>query len=113
MPLFAPSVILKSTLKSKSLYLSTVTISPPAVDSCPPEANTESSPSLISQPPVGNLSNLAPLQPFADSPSNNNFQPPLISLSVKLFFVIIGLIVVALLYFETSSVIIFTFFQIT
>ena len=89
MPLFAPSVILNSNFKSKSLYNSVVTISPPAVDSDPPEAKTDSTPSLISQPDLGNSSNLAPLQPFVVFPSQSIFQPCFVSSIVKLFFVII------------------------
>jgi len=78
-PLLAPSVILKSTFKTKFLYLRAVTISPPLADSAPPLFITFRIPFSISQPFVGKVENLAPLQPSVVLPSHNNVQPSLAS----------------------------------
>ena len=79
MPLLAPSVILKSTLRIKFLYLRVVTISPPLVDSPPSLFCTFNKPSSIVHPLLGNSERRAPLQPSVVLPSHSSFHPSSIS----------------------------------
>ena len=74
MPLFAPLVILKSTSNSKLLYFLSVTISPPFLDSAPPDDKTFKTPSSITQPLDGKDVNLAPLHPSVVFPSHKKLQ---------------------------------------
>ena len=78
-PLFAPSVILKSTVRMKFLYLRVVTISPPLADSAPPLFITFRIPSSIFHPFSGKAFNFAPLQPLLVLPSQSRAQPSLAS----------------------------------
>lgn len=82
-PLFAPSVILKSTFSIKFLYLRIVTISPPFVDSPPPLFSTFKIPLSITQPLDGKVLIRAPFHPSVVLPSHNNFHPSLVSCSVN------------------------------
>ena len=79
-PLFAPSVILKSTFRIKFLYLRVVTISPPLADSAPSLFITFKSPFSIFQPFAGKVESLAPLHPSVVLPSHNRFHPSFASL---------------------------------
>src|SRR5690606_23967888 len=85
-PLLAPGVILNSSSSSKLPNLSLVTMSPPFLDSPPPDSNTVSTPSLLSQPAAGKSLNFAPFHPLAVLPSHNRRQPFLVSLGVNSFF---------------------------
>src|ERR1700744_6263582 len=74
-PLLAPGVILNSKDKSKALYISLVTTSPPPDSSLPSDGSTCITPFAYSHPFLGNVVNVAPRQPFAVRPSYSNFHP--------------------------------------
>ena len=116
MPLFAPSVILKSSSSSKLLNSSSVTISPPFLDSDPPDSRTVRFPFFISHPNSGNSSALAPRHPLVVSPSQSKRQPLRFSDSVSLLTNQLTSGTsgsVSMRYFSISSVRIFMFFQRT
>src|ERR1043165_2577975 len=85
MPLFAPGVILKSASNSKSEYRFRVMMSPPLVDSSPLSSRIVSTPSLMTQPRAGKLSERALRQPSVVLPSHNKRQPAFTSSVVNEF----------------------------
>ena len=85
MPLFAPVVMLYSTMSSKFAYWPTVTMSPKATASPPPVSTTVSAPSLISQPFSGNPVSFAPRQPAVVLPSHSSVQPSFASRAESAF----------------------------
>src|SRR5690606_1806078 len=85
-PLLAPGVMLNSSSNSKLPNFSLVTMSPPFLDSPPPDSNTESTPSLIFQPAAGKSLNFAPFHALEVLPSHNRRQPFRASFGVNSFF---------------------------
>ena len=84
MPLLAPGVSLKSTLRMKLRYLRSVMMSPPLVLSLPSPLLTARMPSSMVQPWSGKEPSLRALcQPAELLPSKRSFQPSAISSSVR------------------------------